>query len=663
MVASGKFATAVVSPGGISATLPNGLPALVFADHVGDTSLAAAAQRVALPPADDAARRPYETFEGAPETIAILVNNTDKSRAFNPAIQTIIANAITAAGFSGPQYGVDNGDVSLDTIAGVSAGGFVDVFDISTHGMAAIDNGGNSYYAWQSDTPLSGAALAKYAADFAQGNLMYAVNLGNSPTFVLPTFAFTPKFVANHVEFANGAIFLNGSCFGQYNTIASRVGATLKSANVGRYFGWTTPVEGAAADETDAFIWDRLLGEGSTALGQLVTQRSPAQRAFPLDAIDSQLTMETRSGPLETSSLNYGQSPPFSGYVGATLSVSDFGGEQLATRVVEYGLPSISYVAVTEDPANPTLTIYGNFPPQAGEVAIIDPADTQAPGMTPTTWTTTKITIPIKVTGAGSKGLVVVISEFGIQSNAVPLTQWTGTLTGTENAAWTQMGSGGGNGSGTIGSSFAVDFRSDVHPTVPSIDASPVPQNFTLTQVEGDSTGAVTSISGSFATSDGKHSAVLGMSPNPPALTPGVPPLSNTFYLGPVAGQPATCNNAMAGPQSGPTNVFCPGLGFKDLGAGTCTDDAGTLCTSPTWNASGTIGATNSAANDGTLVFTMNPATYAITVTSTSPSTLANLFEATPQLTGGVTGTINAPVGAPSGMRPEVRVRGLKFEI
>lgn len=645
MVASGKFTKATVTPGGITATLADGAPALIFADHVGDTSNATTSVR-ALPQA--VLRRPSDVSSNG-HIIAVLVNHTDTGGAFHPVNQSIIATTISGVLAPGG-YTIDNGDVQLDTIAAASSAGFVDYLDLSTHGMVAVNASGTSYYAWLSDSPITSATLVKYGSDWTAGNIQYAMELSGNTLYAPPTFAFTPGFVASHVEFANGAIVVNESCLGQNSAITASVGATLKAANVGRYLGWTQPVLGDLADQTDAFIWDRLLGEVNTNLAQFVTQRSPAQRPFPLDAVQGALS-EMRAGPFSPSTpMTYAQSPATSGYPAATLAVSDFGGETVESPIIEYALPSIEYVAISEDPTNPSVTIEGNFPSQPGDAAVVDPSAQTAKAVTPTSWTTTRVVIPIAVSGLGSKGNVVVESATGIPSNPVPITQWTGTLSGTESATFGAMNGSSGSGSGQIGTSFTVDFRADVHPTVQTIDTAPVPQNFAFTAVEGDSTAQVTSITGLFTTDDGKHSASFGETPTAASLPAGPPPFSNDFDLGAVAGAPATsCNNSTPGPPGGPrAGSFCPGIGFEAAGQGTCSDDAGTLCTSAVWNANGIFG-NSKAVNDGLLVFTLDPTTYAVTVSSLAANTTATLFEVTGvRVAGSVGGTIGPPVNPPS---------------
>lgn len=650
MVSSGNFKTAVVTPGGISATLPNGSPALIFADHIGDPSNKAAT----VPDAVQAARWRTSSTSSAPETIAILVNNTDDSGAFHPVNQSIFANEVIADGFNNSQYGVANGDVQLSTIAGAAGSGVIDYMDLATHGMVAVDAKGNNYYAWLSDTEISPAAISAYSTDFIAGDIVYAITLLGGGTTADYTFAFTPGFIAQHVHFAPGAIFVNQSCFGQNSLISSQTGSILQSAGVGRYYGWTEPVQGDLADQTDAFIWDRLLGENGTALGQFVTQRVPAQRPFPLDDVFGAVSTETRNGPFGTSAVvTYAQSPQAAGLPTATFLMSDFGGESVANPVIEYGTPTISNVVVNEDPSNPTLTINGHFPPQPGLVQIADSVTGYSAGIAPASWSTSQVVIPIQVSGPGSHGNVTVNSASGIPSNPVPLTQWTGQLTSTEGASWSDMSGSAGVGSGTVTVGYAIDFRADVHPTVPSIDSSPVPQNLAFTQLEGDSRATITSITGTFDTNDGEHTANFGTGTSV-ALVPGSPPFSNTFNVGAEPNEPATCNNSMPGPQPGPTTVFCPAIGFDAPAGGTCSDDAGTLCTSPEWDVHSALGVPT-ASSDGLLTFTMDPNTYAITVSSSDANVTTELFESTSLVSGGVTGTINLPASLPTSTTPALR--------
>ena len=229
----------------------------------------------------------------------------------------------------------------------------------------------------------------------------------------------------------------------------------------------------------------------------------------------------------------------------------------------------------------------------------------------------------------------------------MPLTQWNAALTGTENAFWPQMIDIGGSGTGTITTSYSVDFRADVHPTVATIDTAPVPQNFAFSAVEGDSTAHINSITGSFLSSDGTSSATFSLN-DPGSLSVHPPPFSNTFDIGANSGQPSNCNSGIPGPGAAPNNVFCPALGFAAPNAGTCDDDPpGDLCESALWNVSGAIN--GAASGDGTLMLTLDPSDYSLSVSSTSANTTTAMFESFHgTISGGVTGTVDMPVSPPS---------------
>jgi hypothetical protein len=146
-----------------------------------------------------------------------------------------------------------------------------------------------------------------------------------------------------------------------------------------------------------------------------------------------------------------------------------------------------------------------------------------------------------------------------------------------------------------------------VHPTVQTIDTDPVPQNFAFSGVEAGSSAQVTSITGSFTTSDGKHTATFGLSPTAATMAPAPPPFSNSFDLGAVTGQPTTCNSGIQGPaqQSGAAPFFCPGIGYDAPLAKTCVDDGSGLCVAAFWDAKGAF-SDPSTPDDGLLIFEMD---------------------------------------------------------
>jgi hypothetical protein len=208
-----------------------------------------------------------------------------------------------------------------------------------------------------------------------------------------------------------------------------------------------------------------------------------------------------------------------------------------------------------------------------------------------------------------------------------------------------------------------ITVRADVHPTVPQIDFSPEPQNLSFVGPEGNSTANVTAFNGTFTSVDEgdpptMYHATFSLAPNAAAMSPTAPPLtSGTFDIGAYQGQPSPCNNAYPGVQGGPGNVFCPVAAFDSLDAGTCSDDdSGNLCSgnlSPSVNFGLPPGVGHVG---GQLTLTMDPATYAIAVSSTQATFTSAHFNGSGRMaTASMTGTFGAPVSPPSGTTPALR--------
>jgi hypothetical protein len=352
------------------------------------------------------------------------------------------------------------------------------------------------------------------------------------------------------------------------------------------------------------------------------------------------------------------------------LTKTDFGGENVANPPIVYALPSVATMQTTESLNAGTLTMLGRFPAAQGMVQIVDGSGTT---MLPvTSWSASQVTATLPASGNGSAGLVSVLAAPavadmpGVPGNLVPLTQWAGQLTYNESDTLSNVGSGSGSGQGTISVNYAIQFRSDVHPVVPSIDTSPQPQNFAFSNVEGNSTGALTSTamltnySGSFETSGASpKTATFSAASPPPAMQPALPPLhANTFEVRTFANQPSPCNAGTSGPSSTPNDVFCPITGFyADPSSIECVDDdSGDLCTPDKASGISSYGGPYDAG--GILSLTLNPATYAIAVSATSVTFSSDQFYGIAAATASMTGSINAPSFPPTGMTTAVRRSG-----
>jgi hypothetical protein len=677
MVSSGAFASATAGPGAISATLSDGTPVVLFTDRVADLLATSDALRANT---TGNARRPSGVVVGPPpgttigpptsHQILFLVNELD-SAAFTPANQQQFGQAFSNLGFQSTGAQIDVAPVTLENIVALGSTHPLDFLDIATHGaVVSLKPGGPQFYANISNTVVSDASRALYASDLAAGRVLYAFVLTRDKTVsTFTTFAFTPAFVTEHATFNPGAIVDNESCFGQSPLIATAVESVYQLAGAGQYLGWTKPVAGPSADQTDAFLFDRMFGEQSpsqTGLDQFVPQRTPAQRPFALPFVEAVMQTELRANTIGT--VTYAQDayatnyvyPPSADGVYSHFIVSDFGSASIPNLPIEYGLPSIRFVDVDER-TNPVMGIHGTFPSGQGSVTV-----TNASGTYPApieTWEPEEVLVDIPNEGAGASGLVTVYSApnaTGVKSNSVPLTQWSGTATFTDNETITDLDGAVGSGSGSLAASFAFHFRADVQPAVVDVDTTPEPENFTFTDFEGDSAGSITSVSGSFTPAP-QAGLPAGTAATFSLGTPGPidpfstasPPSSFDSLPVPAASAPASCNDATPGPRPGANDVSCRQFTFIAYHAIVCSDNDGNhLCLPPPLgNAAFILGEYHPAF----LTLTLDPSTYAVSATLPAIASFpgAGFYESnghdgdsTVNATLGI--TIGGPVDAPS---------------
>jgi hypothetical protein len=635
MVASGAFKAATVTPGGIDATLPDGTEALVFADH--PETLAGSASSAKLPRAVGSRRRNDPPIGPATNhEIAFLVNETDTSGAFVPARQSDFELAFEHLGFGAAGYGTDFGDASLENIVALGHNHPMDFFDLATHGMVGIHKSG-PYYANLSTTPINLDTAATYFSDVRSGKLIYAAVLAKQKGVnYFPSFAFTSGFVAEHLTFNPGAIYDNESCFGQSPLIATTYGAALRAAGVGRYLGWTKAVNGTNADQSDAFLLDRMLGEQSgsvTGLDVYAAQRKPAQRPFPLDAIEIAMQTETRAGPFGTFAFPYTISPgdnynvpfpPAADTVNARLVFSDFGGENVPDPPIFYALPSIEFVVPTEGVPNAILSIFGTFPTAKGSVFVMTGGSTTT--LPIRLWTPTRIDATLPLEGPGASGTVIVDTAAsagnGILSNGVPLTQWGGVASYKVSETMQIVDGFSGTGTGALTGAFKFHFRADVHPSVVLIDSDPELRNLSFNNFESDSYGSLVGITGSFTPNPlgplgtkAKGTFSQGSTKQMFPFTGGLAPANfGTSPLVTAAAIAAGCNNGMFGPQATAGYTSCRTFAFEDSGAIKCVDNVNNaLCRPPGGDFLFDLGG---PFTPGYMKLTMNPQTYAISVTT-----------------------------------------------
>lgn len=680
MTSSGTFSSATVMPDGISATFPSGLEVIIAADQpddlapAGGTTSAGRRAHAVLRPGS--ARQPLATPRPTPtptappvfsaptgHAIAFLVNESG-DEAFTPSRQMDWGNAFRAAGFSAANgYAVDVGDINLENIAALGAGRSFDYLDISTHGI--IDTTRGQYYLL-STTKITDEAMETYAADLVAKRVTIGLplvwNQFQTEENVLGTFLFTPDYLTAQLHFNPGAIVVNTSCNGQQTL--SDAAQVFRQAGVGRYFGWSKKVGAWDADVTDAYFIDRLLGEqNANQMSAYVFQQSPPQRPFPMDQIQTAMTSEVRKTPLDRPfnesgelDLTYAQS-----FTGATLIVSDFGGEQLTGAPVEYALPSIARIVADEPDAQ--LDIFGRFPSTPGTVTIAGVPGTVT--LAPRSWTTSEVVVTLPASGPGSNGLVTVTAA-GIASNAVPLTEWTGTLTYGASGSLASWGGDNGSGSFNLQAAFNVAVRADVHPTVVTIDATPAPQAFAFTGLVPTSNGALTAGSGTFQSDDSagnncKNCAiVLGLASPQPVMAPNVLGTNQVFLVPePAASPPAGiavpsaapgCNAGVPGvaPSGRTTAPLCAYLFFNASNPVTCSGTAAycSLATGPLSDELGLDPGTDFLAPSLTL--TIDPVSYAVTVAAPKLTLNLDPFGEPGSGTATIAGTFQSPFSPPT---------------
>ena len=697
MVASGAYTSAVVTAGGISATLPDGSLALVYADVPEDlmpsSPAAAAVTRAASANLHGAERKPMIGSAPNPHEHLFLYNDTDP--AFQEKYDQQWAAALQNVPFTGPaplganaKYGVSTASASLSNIVAIGASNAhpIDFLNITTHGMVGERTLSASYqYYLLSTTSLSDQAKATYAADFAAGNLAYALFLSTRTTPEATTnlglLSFTPNFLTAHLQFNPGAIVNLAACYGASPIIQDDVSATFKAAGIGRWFGWTKAVGILDDYQSLSFLFDRLIGEQSptkTGLNADAAQRTPPQRPFSLLDVYGAMQSEVRSSVLQPSNgttydisdINFAPNatqPPLNEGTQARYSITDFGYEGTSTAPIFYAFPSISNLAIVESPTAGTMTINGAFPTATGTAQIVDASGTTP--LTVTSWSPTAVTATLPAGGNGSSGLVTVLSADGVPSNPVPLTQWSGVLTYNESDSIPDLDGTSGGGTGSLSAQLNVNFRADVHPVVPSIDVSPSPQPFVFDYTMGNSTAQLTSYTGSYTSSgDSPHTATWSLESPAPILLPATPPLGdNNFEVRSWPNQPLPCNAGVQPSGSvttGDDDVFCPLVGIvADGSAILCSDDdAGALCTDN--GLAGFIAYSGPYDAMGLLSLTLDPNTYNIAVAgTTSQFTSAQFYDEDRPATASMSGTISAPAFAPSASTPAYRTRAIPIRI
>jgi hypothetical protein len=185
------------------------------------------------------------------------------------------------------------------------------------------------------------------------------------------------------------------------------------------------------------------------------------------------------------------------------------------------------------------------------------------------------------------------------------------------------------------------------------VDQYPQAQNLTFNGVMANSTAAITSLSGSFAASNGTSVASFALLPAAPNMTPfyTTPVPAGNFTVLAEPGQPSGCNSGVSGPQPVATPVFCPAALIHASNAAVCTDNDGTLCGTVDYSPSAVFG--YPVPGDGTLQLAMDEEDHTITVTAAPASLQGERFSSSgAQISISMSGTIGAPLSPPGPYEP-----------
>jgi hypothetical protein len=377
-------------------------------------------------------------------------------RFFSNSNDVAIAAALGAAG-----YGVVKGDVTVDQLKLVKN---AHVLEIDSHGMAigpdvvSSSSGDQGEFGVLTATPVTANDDVKYAGDIADGSILYGLGTylaGKAKGYaLLPVYVAMPKFFQKYVTFQNDALddslaFLN-TCFSASPAAQQSLLKTLGAKGLGTYLGWAKEVNDHVAIIDSEIFYNRTLPEDVTQEVIPVPHLIPPEPAADVvTAYDWMVNLGITGGTGSASNLELFLFPPRH--------------PQLA--------PILKRVSVTDDfyPSTPnTIEGIGEWgaPAHSGELVwgiAQTPTGPLAPFFPTPTYASAlgiKSTIPANV----SNGFVRVVED-GISSNAVPLTEWDGTISDTEKLTFGD-GSPGSNASGTITFTAVlnVSLRADVNP-------------------------------------------------------------------------------------------------------------------------------------------------------------------------------------------------------
>jgi hypothetical protein len=381
---------------------------------------------------------------------AYVLANT---RFFSNENDVAIAKALGSVG-----YDVISNNVTVDQLKLVKN---AHVLEIDSHGVSIApgvdeDSDNGAFYGVVTATPVTANDDVKYAGDIADGSILYGLGayLASKSTryALLPVYVVTPKFFQKYVTFQNDALddslaFLN-ACLSASNAAQQTLMKTLVAKGLATYLGWAESVNDHVAIVDSEIFYNRVLPEDVTRELIPVPHTSPPESASDvMTAYNWMVSLGITGGTGDKSNLKLFVFPPKHPQLAPILD---------QVNLFEYnkdqpGTPWIAGAGEWGSPQRPSDIVWGIASEPLGTITAFPSPLANYLGAGDV-----RSILPLSVTNG-----YIRLFEDGISSNAIPLTEWDGTVTVSE----TQTFSGTPySGSVTLTANLNVGLRDDVNP-------------------------------------------------------------------------------------------------------------------------------------------------------------------------------------------------------
>jgi hypothetical protein len=462
----------------------------------------------ALPAPREASLRQQFTADGYGAPRAYVLGNAAAYGTSTIQVLRDIATALQDVG-----YNVTFAEATVDQLKAVQD---AHVLVINTHGgtMPAHIPGGvheirQAGYALVTTTPITSGNDAKYASDIADGSVYYGMsgyyNLTTRRPELTETYNVSPEFFEKYVTFQNGALDNSlaffATCLSASPDVVQPFLKVLQDKGLIAYLGWTKMTTHIDDLTAAAEFIDRTLPEDITQNVIPVQHETPPQSASTVT--DTYDWMEKAGLTWSSTPGNVSLPPTDSGALSTLLLYvkPSPGVPQLA--------PILNQVTLFEynkdQPGTPWIEGQGAWgaPEKSGDVVwgiSSDPLGSIKPFPAPLSGYSGEGQLRSTLPASATNGYIRLFED-GISSNAVPLTEWDGTIAVEEK----QTVGGNFDGSVTLKAALRVSLHEAINPMRAKIDGPLTWPPAYFTDFMPNSNG--------FLSGDGSYSSIYGGSP------------------------------------------------------------------------------------------------------------------------------------------------------